>query len=161
MITKARFGERVFNSANHTFHRQFSCHTCHPDGHIDGLTYNTEPGGIGVGPVDNRTLRGILDTAPFKWEGTNPSLSRQCGPRLAVFFTRIQPFTPEELSALDYYVCTIPRPPNRYRPLGAPLTDTQRRGKAIFRADPDERRAGNTQAAPLHYLPLPPVLYGS
>jgi YVTN family beta-propeller protein len=132
VITKARFGERVFNSANHTFHRQFSCHTCHPDGHIDGLTYNTEPGGIGVGPVDNRTLRGILDTAPFKWEGTNPSLSRQCGPRLAVFFTRIQPFSPQELSALDYYVCTIPRPPNRYRPLGAPLTDTQRRGKAVF-----------------------------
>ena len=58
VITKARYGERVFNSANHTFHRQFSCHTCHPDGHIDGLTYNTEPGGIGVGPVDNRTLRG-------------------------------------------------------------------------------------------------------
>jgi len=132
VITKARFGERVFNTANHTFHREFSCHTCHPDGHIDGLTYNTEPGGIGVGPVDNRTLRGILDTAPFKWEGTNPTLSRQCGPRLAVFFTRIQPFSPEELSALDYYVCTIPRPPNRYRPLGAPLTDTQRRGKVIF-----------------------------
>ncbi|MGO9111884.1 MAG: multiheme c-type cytochrome [Thermoguttaceae bacterium] len=148
VITKARFGERVFNSANNTFHRQFSCHTCHPDGHIDGLTYNTEPGGIGIGPVDNRTLRGILDTAPFKWEGTNPTLSRQCGPRLAVFFTRIQPFTPKELSALDYYVCTIPRPPNRYRPLGAPLTDTQRRGKAIFertmtndgRMIPKERR---------------------
>ena len=81
-------------------------------------------------------------------KGINPTLSRQCGPRLAVFFTRIQPFTPQELSALDYYVCTIPRPPNRYRPLAAPLTDPQRRGKAIFertrtndgRAIPKERR---------------------
>jgi len=131
-VTKARRGERIFNSASNTFHRQFSCHTCHPDGHVDGLTYNTEPGGIGFGIVDNRTLRGILDTAPFKWEGTNPSLSAQCGPRLAVFFTRIQPFTSEELSDLDYYICTIPRPPNRYRKVGAPLTETQRRGKAIF-----------------------------
>jgi YVTN family beta-propeller protein len=78
-ITKARFGERIFHSAKHTFHRQFSCHSCHPDGHMDGLTYDTMPDGIGVGPVDNRTLRGILDTAPFKWEGTNPSLQRQCG----------------------------------------------------------------------------------
>jgi cytochrome c peroxidase len=77
-------------------------------------------------------LRGILDTAPFKWEGTNPSLSRQCGPRLSVFFTRIQPFTPEQLYAVDRYICTIPRPPNRYRPLGAELTDAQRRGKAMF-----------------------------
>ena len=132
VITKVRLGERVFHSANITFHRQFSCHSCHPDGHVDGLTYDIEPDGIGISPVDNRTLRGILDTAPFKWEGTNPSLQRQCGPRLAVFFTRIQPFTPEELSALENYICTIPRPPNRYRPLGAELTDAQRRGKKIF-----------------------------
>ncbi len=131
-ITKARRGERIFHSANNTFHRQFSCASCHPDGHVDGLTYDIEPDGIGVSPVDNRTLRGILDTAPFKWEGTNPSLQRQCGARLAVFFTRIQPFTPDELSALDTYICTIPRPPNRYRPLGAELTEAQRRGKAAF-----------------------------
>lgn len=132
IITKVRYGERLFHSADITFRRQFSCHSCHPDGHVDGLTYDIEPDGIGFCPVDNRTLRGILDTAPFKWEGTNPSLQRQCGPRLAVFFTRIQPFTPEELSALDNYICTIPRPSNRYRPLGAELTDAQRRGKKMF-----------------------------
>jgi YVTN family beta-propeller protein len=131
-ITKIRYGERVFHSANITFHREFSCHSCHPDGHVDGITYDTEPDGIGVSPVDNRTLRGILDTAPFKWEGTNPNLARQCGPRLAVFFTRIQPFTPEELAAVDNYICTIPRPPNRYRPLGAELTEAQRKGKEMF-----------------------------
>jgi hypothetical protein len=96
------------------------------------LTYDIEPDGIGMSPVDNRTLRGILDTAPFKWEGTNPSLSRQCGPRLAVFFTRIQPFTPDELSALTLYISTIPRPPNRFHPLGADYTPAQRRGKEIF-----------------------------
>ncbi len=132
VITRNRVGERLFHSAAITFHHQFSCHTCHPDGHIDGLTYDIEPDGIGFSPVDNRTLRGILDTAPFKWEGTNPNLHRQCGPRLAVFFTRIQPFTPDQLAALDHYICTIPRPPNRYRPLGAKLTEAQRRGKAIF-----------------------------
>jgi YVTN family beta-propeller protein len=131
-VTKVRFGEKLFHNAKITFHRQFSCHTCHPDGHIDGITYDIEPDGVGISPVDNRTLRGILDTAPFKWEGTNPSLQRQCGPRLAVFFTRIQPFTPQELSALDNYIATIPRPPNRYRPLGAELTETQRRGKKMF-----------------------------
>jgi YVTN family beta-propeller protein len=158
VITKVRYGERVFHSANITFHRQFSCHSCHPDGHVDGLTYDIEPDGIGISPVDNRTLRGILDTAPFKWEGTNPSLQRQCGPRLAVFFTRIQPFTPEELSALDNYICTIPRPPNRYRPLGAELTDAQRRGKKMFertmtndgRVIPNENRCVTCHFPPLY-----------
>ncbi len=156
-ITKVRYGEQLFHSANITFRRQFSCHTCHPDGHVDGITYDIEPDGIGVAPVDNRTLRGILDTAPFKWEGTNPSLPRQCGPRLAVFFTRIQPFTPEELAALTNYIATIPRPPNRYRPLGGELTEAQRRGKRMFarthtndgRRIPDLQRCINCHTPPM------------
>ena len=138
-VTVTRRGERVFHNAGVTFRKQFACHSCHPDGHVDGITYDVESVGIGVSPVNNRTLRGILDTAPFKWEGTNPTLSRQCGPRLAVFFTRLLPFTPEDLAALDRYVTTIQRPPNRYRPLWAPLTPAQRRGKEIF-----ERTMDNT-----------------
>ena len=135
VITKQRRGEQLFHNAFITFHRQYACNSCHPDGHVDGMAYDIEADGIGIEPVDNRTLRGILDTAPFKWEGTNPSLQRQCGPRLAVFFTRLAPFTPEQLDALDYYVTTIPRPPNRFRPLGAALTPAQRRGKEIFQRD--------------------------
>lgn len=143
--TQTRLGERLFHSAEVTFQRQFSCHSCHPDGNVDGLTYDLEPDGIGVNPVDNRTLRGILDTAPFKWTGKNPSLSRQCGARLAVFFTRIDPFTPDELAALDRYITTIPRPPNRYRkPEG--LAPAQSRGKALF-----ERTVTNDGR------PIPPV----
>jgi YVTN family beta-propeller protein len=127
-----RQGEKLFHSANITFQRQFACATCHPDGHVDGLTYDIEADGIGVSPVDNRTLRGIYDTDPFKWEGTNVSLARQCGARLAVFFTRIAPFTPDELRALNDYTVTIPRPPNRHRPLGTELTEAQRRGRILF-----------------------------
>jgi YVTN family beta-propeller protein len=131
-VTQVRRGEQLFHSADICFQRQFSCSSCHPDGHVDGLTYDIEADGIGVSPVDNRTLRGILDTDPFKWEGTNPSLARQCGARLAVFFTRIQPFTPDELAALNVYTTTIPRPPNRYRPSGAELTPAQARGRTVF-----------------------------
>ena len=130
--TKLRLGEQLFHSANASFQRQFACATCHPDGHVDGLTYDIEADGIGVSPVDNRTLRGIYDTDPFKWEGTNATLARQCGARLAIFFTRIAPFTPEELRAVNDYTVTIPRPPNRHRPLGAPLREAQRRGKILF-----------------------------
>jgi YVTN family beta-propeller protein len=156
-ITQVRYGERLFHDAKITFRRQFSCHSCHPDGHVDGLTYDTEPDGIGVDPVDNKTLRGILDTAPFKWNGKNPSFSRQCGPRLSAFFTRLQPFTPEELAALDLYVCTIQRPPNRYRPVGAELTEAQRRGKAIFqrtRANDGHMIPVQNRCVTCHFPPL-------
>ena len=132
VITLGRRGERIFHSAEVTYGRQFSCHSCHPDGGVDGITYDIEPDGIGLNPIDNRSLRGVLDTAPFKWTGKNPTLGRQCGPRLAVFFTRIDPFTPEQVKALERYICTIPRNPNRHRALGEPLTPAQRGGRELF-----------------------------
>jgi YVTN family beta-propeller protein len=129
--THLRQGEKLFHSASKTFGRQFSCRSCHPDGHTNGLTFDIEADRLGMNPVDNRTLRGILDTPPFKWEGINPSLHRQCGPRLAVFFTRLAPFTADELNALVHYISTIERPSNPHRsPDG--LTLAQRRGKAVF-----------------------------
>jgi len=130
-VTEIRRGERLFHHADITYARQFSCHSCHPDGHINGLTHDIEADGIGLHPVDNRTLRGIFDTPPFKWEGTNASLSRQCGARLAVFFTRLDPFDDDELRALVRYMCTIKLAPNPYRE-EVGLTPAQRRGKLIF-----------------------------
>ena len=109
-VTVTRRGERVFHSADIRSGNSSRATRAIPTG-TSTESLRRRAGGIGVSPVDNRTLRGILDTAPFKWEGTNPTLSRQCGPRLAVFFTRLLPFTPEDLSALDRYVTTIQRPP--------------------------------------------------
>lgn len=130
-ITVIRRGQRLFHSAAKTFGRQFSCASCHPDGHMDGLTFDIEADGLGLHPADNRTLRGIFDTAPFKWEGTNPSLHRQCGPRLAVFFTRLEPFTPEDLKALVWYESTIELPPNPNRSADG-LSPSQYRGRLVF-----------------------------
>lgn len=131
-VTEIRRGERLFHSAAITYAQQFSCHSCHPDGHINGLSFDIEADGIGMHPVDNRTLRGIFDTPPFKWEGTNPSLYRQCGPRLAVFFTRLDPYSDDELRSLVRYMCTIERAPNPHRAREG-LTPAQRRGEMIFR----------------------------
>jgi len=130
-ITEVRRGERLFHGAQRTYGQQFSCRSCHPDGHTNGLSFDIEADGLGLMPVDNRTLRGIQDTAPFKWEGTNPSLARQCGSRLAVFFTRLDPFPPDELSALVRYITTIERPQNPNRPAQG-LTVAQRRGQMVF-----------------------------
>lgn len=135
-ITPLRRGERLFHGARNCFGRQFSCRSCHPDGHTNGLAFDIEADRIGLSPVDNRTLRGILDTPPFKWEGINPSLQRQCGPRLAAFFTRLAPFAPDELDDLVRYISTIERPPNRHRrPDG--LTPSQRRGELVFNRNVD------------------------
>ena len=64
-----------------------------------------------------------------------------------MYFTRLTPFTDDELNALDYYITTIERPPNRYRPLFADFTPAQRRGKQIF-----ERTTRNDGS------PIPPTV---
>ena len=130
--TVLRRGEKVFNSAAATLQHQFSCRSCHPDNHVDGLQYDFEPDGLGRNIVDNRTLLGIGGTGPFKWSGRNTSLYMQCGIRFARFLTRSEPFAQPDLNALTAFIASLPPP--RPRPLApaGDLMEARRRGKAIF-----------------------------
>jgi len=112
-LTAERRGERVFHDASGTFQGQFSCRSCHPDGSTDGLTWDFEIDGIGRNLLETRSLRGIRDTAPFKWNGKNPSLKTQCGPRFARVLTRSDPFEPQRLDDLVTYIESLPLSPRR------------------------------------------------
>lgn len=127
-----RRGEEVFNSALSTFQEQFSCRSCHPDGHVDGLQYDFEPDGLGRGIFDNRTLHGISDVAPYTWDAHNQSLYKQCGFRFATFLMRAEPFDRMQLTALVAFEQALPLYPNPHRPRNGSLTPAQQRGKAIF-----------------------------
>jgi DNA-binding beta-propeller fold protein YncE len=128
-----RRGERVFTKAAHTFQSQFSCRSCHPDGHVDGLAYDFDGDGIGDNLLDNRTLQGIDRTAPFKWNGKNPSLQVQCGPRFARVLMRTDPIPPGDLEDLVTFLKS--QPPARTRhftELGKPLSPAAERGRQLF-----------------------------
>jgi len=131
-LTAIRRGERLFNAAKYCFQGQFACATCHPNSHLDGLAWNLETPQLGRDRVANRTLRGIKDTAPFKWNGHNPDLATQCGPRIAKFLFRSEGFNTHELEDLVTYVNQIPLPPNRRLSADGQLTEAQERGKAVF-----------------------------
>lgn len=131
-VTLVRRGERVFNSARATLQRQFSCRSCHPENHADGLQYDFEPDGLGRNIVDNRTLLGLRDTGPFKWNGRNTSLYMQCGIRFARFLTRSQPFADDDLNALVAFLSSLEPPRNRHRPPGGAVPEGQKRGREIF-----------------------------
>jgi YVTN family beta-propeller protein len=128
-----RRGERVFTQARHTFQRQFSCRSCHPDGHVDGLAYDFDGDGIGDNLLDNRSLQGLAGTQPFKWNGKNPTLQVQCGPRFARVLMRTDPIPPADLDDLATFLKSLP--PARTVPfsqLGKPLTPAQERGRQLF-----------------------------
>lgn len=157
-----RRGERVFTKSSYTFQHQFSCRSCHPDGHVDGLSYDFDGDGIGDNFLDNRSLLGVAGTAPFKWNGKNPSLEIQCGPRFAKVLMRTEPFPDRQLQDLTTFIQS--QPPQRVRSAaGGQLTASQERGRAIFFATatpsgkpiPHERRCSTCHRPPLFTVRLP------
>jgi hypothetical protein len=131
-ITLRRRGEQMFHDARVCYQGQFACATCHPNSHLDGLAWNIETPQLGRDRVANRTLRGIRETAPYKWNGHNADLATQCGPRIAKYFFRSEGFNKQDLDALLTYLNDIPLAPNRHLAADGQLTEAQERGKAIF-----------------------------
>jgi YVTN family beta-propeller protein len=132
-ISVARHGRRLLNNADHTFQNEYSCYTCHPDTHEDGLVYNMASKDMGRNVTNTQSLRDIGETAPFKWNGLNQTVYKQDGMRFSTVLTRTEPFSSKELDAIASYIMTgVPNPPNlEYNPNGE-LTEAQKRGKAIF-----------------------------
>jgi len=131
-IDALRRGERLFYTADFAFQGQFGCSNCHIDATIDGLQWDLEPDGFGKDIVDNRSLENLAGTEPFKWNGGNPDMPTECGPRTEKFFFRSQSFTEQQLTDLVTFVYSLPYRPNRYRTADGGLTPAQERGKAIF-----------------------------
>ena len=131
--TTVRLGAKMFNNAGHTFHQQYSCYSCHPDGHEDGLTYDMSSKGGDRNLANVQTLRDLGGTGPYKWNGTNTSIYMQCGMRFSKFITRTEAFTPRKLDALVAYIIQdLTHPPNLFHPENYPLTPAQLRGKEIY-----------------------------
>jgi YVTN family beta-propeller protein len=131
-LTSERRGEQLFFSARFAFQGHFGCGNCHIESTFDALSWDLEPDGLGKDIVDNRLLEAIEGTEPFKWNGSNPNLETECGPRTERFIYRSQSFSGEELNDVVTYIKSIPARPNRFRRADGELTPAQERGKAIF-----------------------------
>lgn len=131
-VTPLRRGEQIFYTAKYAFQGQFSCANCHIDATFDGLQWDLEPDGFGVDIVDNRAMEDLMGTEPFKWNGGNPDMPTECGPRTEKYFYRSQSYNQEELTDLVTFVYSLPYRPNKYRVAKDSLSPAQERGKQIF-----------------------------
>ena len=132
-ITVARKGRRLLNNSKGTFQNQYTCFTCHPEGHEDGLVYNMASKDMGRNLANTQSLRDISETAPYKWNGKNHTIYKQDGLRFSTVLTRNEPFSYEELDALVAYIVTgIPYPPNLVYNRTGELNAMQLRGKALY-----------------------------
>ena len=133
-----RRGEQTFYTARYSFQGQISCSSCHIDSTFDGLTWDLEPDGFGRDIVDNKMLEGVKDTEPYKWNGGNPNLPTECGPRTEKYFWRSEKYDDLTLADLVTYIRSLAPRPNRWRLPGGELTPAQERGEAIFERSVDK-----------------------
>jgi YVTN family beta-propeller protein len=131
-IKPLRKGEIIFNSAKYAFQGHMACANCHIDGTFDGMEWDLEPDGFGKDVVDNRLIEDLPGTEPFKWNGGNPDMPTECGPRTQKFIYRAQSFNASELADVVSFVQAMPPRPNRFRTRNGELTPAQERGKAIY-----------------------------
>jgi len=131
-VSIKRHGEQTFYTAKQSFQGQIGCASCHIDSTFDGITWDLEPDGFGVDIVDNRLIEDIKGTEPYKWNGGNPDIPTECGPRTEKYFWRAENYNDLTLADLSLYIRSLPPRPNRWKAPGAELTEAQDRGKAVF-----------------------------
>ncbi len=137
-ISVLRHGEQTFYTSHYSFQGQIGCANCHIDSTFDGLTWDLEPDGFGRDIVDNRLIEDLRGTEPFKWNGKNPNLPTECGPRTEMYFWRSENYDDLTLTDLVTYIRSIPLRPNRWRLPNGQLTPAQEHGKALFERATDK-----------------------
>jgi YVTN family beta-propeller protein len=137
-VSVLRRGEQTFYTSRYAFQGQIGCATCHIDNTFDGVTWDLEPDGLGRDIVDNKTLEDIKGTEPYKWNGANPDIPTECGPRTEKYFWRSENYDNATLTALAVFVRSLPARPNRWRQANGELTPAQDRGKDLFERAQDQ-----------------------
>ncbi len=137
-ISVLRSGEQTFYTARYSFQGQIGCANCHIDSTFDGLQWDLEPDGFGRDIVDNRPIEDVKDTEPYKWNGGNPNLPTECGPRTEKYFWRSENYDDLTLTDLVVYIRSLPARPNRMRLPGRELTAPQERGRVLFTREVDK-----------------------
>jgi len=73
-VINTKLGRQYFNSAAVSTTGTFSCASCHPNGHTDQQLWVLDTpivdGGKQIQPRSSMPIRGLRDTEPFHWDGT-------------------------------------------------------------------------------------------
>lgn len=130
-LTLTQKGERLFYDARLSLDGWMSCHSCHTDGHTNGML-NDSLGDDSFGaPKRVLSLLGTSNTGPWAWNGKVPDLETQI--RKSVRTTMRGAELPEEqVAAMSTYLRSLaPAPPIELRPTESQTTAIER-GRQVF-----------------------------
>ena len=128
----ARRGEAIFYDARRSHHQWFSCHTCHPDGHTSGRTFDTLNDESYGNPKMTPTLRGVARTGPWTWHGWQKDLGAAVEKSMTETLFGPRP-TADDVRAVVAFLGTLDHPPNPHRGAGGTPGAAAGRGESLFR----------------------------
>jgi len=141
---EVKVGQRLFNDADFSETRSFSCNNCHIDGLTDGLVWDL----LADGNVNTLAFRNIAGTEPFLWGAQLPTLFDFSREVLKLVGAEA---TGEQMEMLTVYMQSVTAPPNPYALPGGKLTESARRGEALFHGSVS---AGGAACGACHSGPL-------
>lgn len=133
-------GERLFYDARLSRGGWMSCHSCHTDGHSNGLNVDTiGDGGYGA-PKRVPSLFGTSQSGPWGWTGRNERLDEQVHQSTVTTVQGVWP-TESEVAELSAFLRTLSLP--RTPPVPLSKVESARRGESLF-----EERCATCHAKP-------------
>jgi cytochrome c peroxidase len=137
-------GELLFYDARLSHDGWLSCHSCHTDGHTNGLVAdNLTDGSLGT-PKRVLSLLGVGDTGRWAWNGKMPDLESQVRKSVESTMQGAQP-SAEQVKDLAAYLRSLPPPPP-LTPAGRADAEAVRRGREVF----DRHSCGSCHAPPTY-----------
>ena len=135
LLTAEETGERLFHDATVSLDGWFSCHSCHTDGHTNGLladTFGDEDRGA---PKKVLSLLGTGYTAPWAWNGSKTHLEDQIRTSLIISMQTQLPSDQLPIEPLAAYLRTLSPPPSLRFARGAePDTARIEKAQVVFRS---------------------------
>ncbi len=122
-LTDAERGEQLFFDASLSLDGWYSCHSCHTDGHTNGMLADTL-GDEGQGaPKKVLSLLGTRDTGPWAWTGGKASLEDQIKTSLIISMQTTLRSDELPIRELAAYLRTLEAPPSIAAARSATATD--------------------------------------
>jgi YVTN family beta-propeller protein len=131
-------GELLFYDARLSHDGWMSCHSCHTDGHTNGLLADTFGDDSFGTPKRVLSLLGVRDTAPYAWNGSMADLESQVRKSILTTMNGSKP-SDQQVADLAAYLRTLPSPPPQPRLAGRANEEAIQRGREVFRSQSCDR----------------------
>jgi cytochrome c peroxidase len=127
----ARRGMEIFYDGRRSLDQWYSCHSCHYNGGVNSKAMDTLNDGSALTMKTVLPLQNLSHTSPWTWHGWQKDLHNA----LNKSFTETMQgpaISQDDRQAVLAFLETLKPPPNPFRAADGSLTDSARRGKAVF-----------------------------